>query len=665
MRATRISLGILLLAALAGLAAPLGAAGGLGQVVIASIEPQGKNYPFPNTVFVSVADTEGMPILDLSSFAFSVLENETKVQVAVSPYTATLHIGIVFDTSKSMTTVEGGKRRVDQAKDVATALVDPNNRRLQLGDKVAIFAFDKGKPALISDFDPDHNRVLDGALPKVDTTGNANTALFDIVRKSVDEISGLEARRVLLLFSDGVDITSSTELDEVIREAQDAHVVINAVGMGSNMAPEQAGSRPLRRLAKETGGQYWPYQPGKQGIEEMNAFLDGLVAQRNLYRVSFTSTQCSGESKVRVIVEKDGIQREASQSYLVPELDPVISLENVTGGIPYSGKQSVKVSIVCSQYPVTKVEFRLNGRLVYTDNVSPFEFEWNAGNTAWELGATESEPKEVKISAVAYAGKHTVERSVTVAAALSLVPPPSSIAPSPTLALPSCSTGNRLNDFFCRLQHVDIGAWLGVISSLAVLGAVIWLVAWMKRNPLLTRGPRSSTVPYPDQSEFDSKVLAGLVVESEPHRDRFYEIAGKSTILGSHDKMADIAFGWDKYISRKHAEIVLRDGQFYIFDLMSRNKTWVNDDQVPPSKDNRNTRNAVHLEDGCQIKLGPQLMLRFRIGDGSGGNPPEPEARYYTQTESGGPEARYHPQTEPGDAEARYHPQTEPMEPSS
>ena len=60
-------------------------------------------------------------------------------------------------------------------------------------------------------------------------------------------------------------------------------------------------------------------------------------------------------------------------------------------------------------------------------------------------------------------------------------------------------------------------------------------------------------------------------------------------------------------VSRSHADIISRDGSYYIYDNNSTNKTYVNNIMIPALKN-------VKLEDGCLIRLADE-EFEFKTTD--------------------------------------------------
>lgn len=58
------------------------------------------------------------------------------------------------------------------------------------------------------------------------------------------------------------------------------------------------------------------------------------------------------------------------------------------------------------------------------------------------------------------------------------------------------------------------------------------------------------------------------------------QLSAEGTIIGRSSDFSNIAIDYDRSISRKHCRIFLKNGQAYIEDLGSGNKTYLNDIEV-------------------------------------------------------------------------------------
>jgi hypothetical protein len=103
----------------------------------------------------------------------------------------------------------------------------------------------------------------DALVGALDDLGFGNpTRLYDAVDASLDQLQGLEGRRVVVVFTDGDDTASKYSLGRVLQRSRDEEVMVYAVGLESNMTVggRRIVTRPdrgLRKLAEETGGGFF------------------------------------------------------------------------------------------------------------------------------------------------------------------------------------------------------------------------------------------------------------------------------------------------------------------------------------------------------------------------------------------------------------------------
>jgi tight adherence protein B len=151
-------------------------------------------------------------------------------------------IVIAVDRSRSM---EG------QAFKDALAAARSFIARKSADDRVAVVAF--GSRAIGLTGFSSAKIDSESELRDLVTDSREGTALYDAVAKSA-ELLALEDNpaRVLVLLTDGADVSSTTSLDHALKAAQDAGVGVYTIGIEG----EQFSPKPLERLASETGGTY-------------------------------------------------------------------------------------------------------------------------------------------------------------------------------------------------------------------------------------------------------------------------------------------------------------------------------------------------------------------------------------------------------------------------
>ena len=91
----------------------------------------------------------------------------------------------------------------------------------------------------------------------------------------------------------------------------------------------------------------------------------------------------------------------------------------------------------------------------------------------------------------------------------------------------------------------------------------------------------------------------------QPSDRRTYEIGDFPCTIG-RSSSCNVRFAGDRQISRKHAAIVLQDGEFMVTDLGSDNGTWLDGKRLTPNQ-------ATKLRDFQTLKLGTSTTLDIRI----------------------------------------------------
>ncbi len=99
-----------------------------------------------------------------------------------------------------------------------------------------------------------------------------------------------------------------------------------------------------------------------------------------------------------------------------------------------------------------------------------------------------------------------------------------------------------------------------------------------------------------------------LIVRSGPSAGLRYEISSPRMIIGrrSKDTHADVPILQidDARISRFHLEIFAKPDGLYVRDMDSANGSWLNGERLGGE--------PVRLENGAELRLGPDSMLNFR-----------------------------------------------------
>jgi Ca-activated chloride channel family protein len=258
------------------------------------------------SLFVTVADADGRLVPDLTMDDFEIADNGRPQPLVyfenvVQPFS----VVVMLDTSGSMTgSISLLKNAAEQF--FLRLLPEDKGRVGAFNDKIEMSAhFTNDRDQLITE-----TRQLD--------FGNG-TRLWDAVLLSLEELRGIEGRRVVLVFTDGDDTESRTGYNTVVDRAREDEAMVYAIGLESNYFNGQrmVRSRPdsgLRRIADETGGGYFELQKTDELAPTFTRVVQELHAQ---YVMGFTPTELDGKvHRLTVRVKKPGMTARARRSYV-------------------------------------------------------------------------------------------------------------------------------------------------------------------------------------------------------------------------------------------------------------------------------------------------------------------------------------------------------------
>lgn len=229
---------------------------------------------------------------------FEVYEDgkRQKIEKFIAPSQLPLNIAMLMDTSNSV------KLKLPFEKDAAedfVATVTTFRRK----DQVLFATFDSDVE-LHQDF-TDSQEPLIRAIKAVKAGGY--TKLYDGVYRVIEEkmanLSASDARRIIVILSDGEDTASERSLRDAIEMAERYDVTIfgistkNFKGSSSGMI-ENADDKDLRKLCEETGGQL--FLPSEKA-ELFRAFTQVALDLRQEYVVFYTPSNQAKTAKRREI----------------------------------------------------------------------------------------------------------------------------------------------------------------------------------------------------------------------------------------------------------------------------------------------------------------------------------------------------------------------------
>jgi Ca-activated chloride channel family protein len=278
-------------------------------------------------VYVTATDAGGRLITDLERDDFEVLDNGTPQPITVfSRETQPISIVLMLDRSGSMV---GNFERVRAAAEQFVF-------RLLPADQARIGSFAARVQVDPLSFTDDRDQLI--AILRRDLQAPGPTPLWNAVSVGMTALSHQQGRRVVLVFTDGVDHpptkrSTNMTLDDVVTRARDEHVMVYAIGLASSMGPGPTGGsgrfvpgrgsggrgvtdKPdpgLAKLAAESGGGYFELTDSADLSATFARVADELHRQ---YALGFVPEKLDGKThRIDVGVRRPGVTARARTSY--------------------------------------------------------------------------------------------------------------------------------------------------------------------------------------------------------------------------------------------------------------------------------------------------------------------------------------------------------------
>jgi Ca-activated chloride channel homolog len=289
------------------------------------------------TIPVSVFDRNGLYIPGLNQSDFKIFEDGKEQEIAYfgtsdKPFTVIL----LIDTSPST------EYKIDEIRSAAVAFVD----QLKPQDRVMVIEFDANVHVL-TEATSDRQLIYKG-IRRADF--GSGTSLYEAVEFSLKkQLSKIEGRKAIVLFTDGVDTTSRgrSTYDSTLAMAEESEALIfpiyyntyfaNRGGIGGGggwpgtitMGPPPRGTtsedyalgrRYLEELADYTGGRVFRPESTPGGL---TAAFEGIAEElRRQYQIGYTPAEDGkpGQRKqIKVRVNRANLVVRSRDSYIVGE----------------------------------------------------------------------------------------------------------------------------------------------------------------------------------------------------------------------------------------------------------------------------------------------------------------------------------------------------------
>ena len=265
-----------------------------------------------STAAVRIAgiDTSGYPTIALNVVTAHPTTRAPRLTEdgrAVTGYTA-----VNFDSAKSVVlAIDDSRSMQGTSLDNAVAAAEAFVERKAPGDRISVIAFGRHERQLTGFSTAPSDAV--GVLSGLTVDSQQGTALYDGVVAAANELRGSQlAGRVIVLLTDGRDVSSSSSLSQAVAAARDADASIYSIGIESRDFDPSA----LRALAQSTNGTYY----GADAHDSLTQIYGAIAAElQRTWRISYDTTARPGDT-VQLHVSAPGAGAAATSLQLAPSL---------------------------------------------------------------------------------------------------------------------------------------------------------------------------------------------------------------------------------------------------------------------------------------------------------------------------------------------------------
>jgi VWFA-related protein len=282
-------------------------------------------------VDVVATDSKGSMITDLTAEDF-VLKESGDFRPITHFYNSAnddtrypLTISLLIDTSYSMHETVAGLTRIDIALKAADLVMD----QLIENDQIEVIEFNERANPIIP-FTSNLGTVREKL--KALTFQQKNTAMHDSVKFAVERIKGRSGRKIVVIFSDGMDSASKAFEEDVVEAIRRSDATILTFysefarlnlpsQMGGGPGPMgrvriRAGEDALRLYSDMTGGQFFSFKKEAELLKALENFRAFLNSQYTLaYKPVAGGKKKAGFRKIKVECKRKGVRLKHREGY--------------------------------------------------------------------------------------------------------------------------------------------------------------------------------------------------------------------------------------------------------------------------------------------------------------------------------------------------------------
>lgn len=258
---------------------------------------------------VTVMNAEGHLLSGLTTSDFEIREQGKRCEIkSFSASDEPVTVGFLIDTSGSMQ-----KTWLNSKMALRNLIADFISNSHPENEYFVVNLSDSTK--LQQDFTNDPALILDAVV----TGGLGKTVLYDAVYLSLTKASLQSGKKALILFSDGMDNTSSYTFEELKSAIAESDCLIYAIFVANLPFASRDGEIKMETMANLTGGMEFSPQTGSELVLAMRRVAAEL---RHQYRIGYRPQPAQEREWRKVTVkvrEKPGLGKlkvRACQKYL-------------------------------------------------------------------------------------------------------------------------------------------------------------------------------------------------------------------------------------------------------------------------------------------------------------------------------------------------------------
>ncbi len=255
-------------------------------------------------VYATVFDHKGKYLDGLDSHSFEVLdEGKPQPIVTFESNQAELSCAILLDTTGSMA------RALPGVRNAVLRLID----EFRDNDAVAVYGFSVSLDTL-QDFTTDKKALRTAVLR---TRAGGQTALFDAIAQTAQEIGRRKGKKVMIVFTDGDDNASMLNVNAALSRVKKLGIPIYSIAEGEAVS-SAALSRGLKEISQLTGGVAYSVKKPKD-VETVFADISEDLQHGYLLTYKPPVAQGFGWRKIQLVVGSWKDCRVRSREGYLPE----------------------------------------------------------------------------------------------------------------------------------------------------------------------------------------------------------------------------------------------------------------------------------------------------------------------------------------------------------